>query len=334
MRRQARTHPATRAAGLPDGTALDEAAIAMRRFPLVLLRALVRRTWLIAAITIVCCAAFAARAATAVVDADYLLPMVAPGPRAAAPPPAPVPAAIRPRLRPDPFADRNPFCSTCTPGSSDGPVDVLTLQAAQLIAIDVGLEARATVRVVASEVQGSWGTGDAIPGLGRIDRIGLTWVEIVDNGGRHGRLSLRDPAAGQSGAGLRPVPVPGSASDCGAAGAAWADRVRRFDEQNYEVERELVRELVTGVSKAGGVRPVPVMEGGEIRGIRLLGVRPCTIATALGLLSGDLLSAIDGAPLRNAQQLFDLYAKLDQVSVVELSGTRGGKPLVRTLRLR
>ena len=35
-----------------------------------------------------------------------------------------------------------------------------------------------------------------------------------------------------------------------------------------------------------------------------------------------------------AVQMLDLYAGLGQLSAVELSGTRAGKPLVRTLRLR
>jgi hypothetical protein len=34
------------------------------------------------------------------------------------------------------------------------------------------------------------------------------------------------------------------------------------------------------------------------------------------------------------QQLLDLYAGLDQLSTVEVSGTHAGKPLVRVLRLR
>ena len=68
--------------------------------------------------------------------------------------------------------------------------------------------------------------------------------------------------------------------------------------------------------------------------MRLLGVSATSIPFALGLRSGDALTAIDGAPIKNVNQLLDLYARLDQVSSVELSGLRAGKPLVRTLRLR
>ena len=38
-----------------------------------------------------------------------------------------------------------------------------------------------------------------------------------------------------------------------------------------------------------------------------------------------MISSIDGEPLRTAQQLLDLFARLEQVSSVELGGTRAGK---------
>jgi hypothetical protein len=309
----------------------------MSRFALWCLRA-VCRTWLLAAITIVCCAVFAARAAAALVDAGYLTSVPRPAPARAAPPQPPRGDPPDGRL----LVDRNMFCSSCAPASAAAPGDShgVALLPADLIAIDVERDARATVRVLASAVQGSWGTGDTIPGLGHIDRFGPTWVEIVDEGGHRGRLSLRDPPgpAGPPGPGGPPgapgPPVAGDLAACGPAAAGWIDRIRKLDDQSYDVDRELVRELVTGVSKSGGVRPTPVFENGEIRGVRLLGVTPCTIAAAVGFANRDTLTAIDGAPLKNLQQLYDLYARLDQVSAVELSGTRAGKPLVRTLRLR
>jgi S1-C subfamily serine protease len=149
----------------------------------------------------------------------------------------------------------------------------------------------------------------------------------VDLAGHHGRLSLLEPAAGDGS-------DPARSSSPPAAELPWARRLNKLDEQNYEVDRDLVRELVTGVTKAGGVRFMPVLDHGEVRGVRLLGVTATTIPFALGLRSGDTLTAIDGAPLQNLQQLLDLYARLDQLTAVELSGTRAAKPISRTLRLR
>jgi membrane-associated protease RseP (regulator of RpoE activity) len=213
------------------------------------------------------------------------------------------------------------FCSLCAPGGSDPTADP-ALGRAILIATSLGREPHATVTIPATAVQGAWGVGEAIPGLGRLDRVGATWVEIVDRAGRRGRLFLLETAAGRG---------PDTAMP-GRAPAAWG--IRQFDEQTYEVDRSLVRELVTGVIRPGSLRLIPQFDHGALTGIRLLGVTPDSLPAALGLANGDVLVAINGARIANAQQLLDLYAELDQLTTLELSGTRRGQPVVRTLRLR
>jgi len=303
----------------------------MHRFTLHTLQGwfggLVRPTWMITAVTIISCAAFAARAATSIVAADYLAP---PAVGTSAAPPAlpahvpPVPAHMRGEARL--LVERNMFCSSCAPAAASGPANGFQLPPAVLIGTSLGRDPWATVHVLASEVQGSWGLGDTIPGLGALDRIGPTWIEVVDGAGHHGRLSLLETAAGRgSGA---------ATSESPPAASPLADRIRQLDEQNYDVDRSLIRELVTGAAKPGGMRFVPRLDHGEIKGVRLYGVTAGSIPAALGLRNGDTLEAIDGAPLKDVNQLLDLYARLDQLSAVELSGTRAGQPLARTLRLR
>jgi hypothetical protein len=286
--------------------------------------AIVGRTWLLIAITVTASAVFAAHATQALLEATYLTPETARPPRVPAAPAAPAPPP--PRRDPAQLVARNMFCSSCAAPHTTA-ADAVALAGSVLIATGIGDEPRATLRVLASEVQGSWGVGDGIPGLGRVARIAPTWIEISDASGRLGRLSLRDPATAAA------ETERGTATPEPPAPSPWASRLHKLDDQNYEVERSLVRDLVGGGAKAG-LRPVPVLENGEIKGIRLLGVTPGSVAAALGLQNRDTLSAIDGAPIKNVQQLLDLYARLDQVTTVELSGTRGGKPLVRTLRLR
>lgn len=293
-----------------------------------------RRTWLFTVITVVSCAAFAARAATSIAeaamarDSDGIAPRVAVG---VAPPTSPA-SAKRRATGPlgDLLVERNIFCSSCGPATASEFAPSVNLASAVLIETSLGGEPRATVRVVASDVQGSWGVGETIPGLGRIAHIAFTWIDLVDPAGHHGRLSLLEApqAAASRGSDTAMSESPA------AAAPPWSRRIRKLDEQNYDVDRDLIRELVTGVAKADGVRPVVILEHGEIKGLRLTGVTAASIPFALGLRSGDALTAIDGAPIKTAQQLLDLYAKIDQLSAVELSGTRAGKPLLRTLRLR
>lgn len=286
---------------------------------------LVTRTWFLAIVTVIVCAGFLARAANSIIEAEAL----GDAPASAVPVAPPRPIVVARTKLDGTKITRNIFCSDCEPVVVvDGP-KVYSGEPAVLIATMLGPDPRATVRVLASEAQGSWGLGERIPGVGTVDRIGSTSIDVVDVAGHRGTLSLLDPPAGdrprQTGAA---TPVPAAPAD------PFADRVRKVAENDYEVERQLVRDLVTGTSKPGGVRAVPQMRGKEVQGIRMIGVRAGSVAAALGLKSNDVIAAIDGEPIKNVQQLLDLYAKLDQISAVELSGTRAGKPLALTLRLR
>lgn len=300
-----------------------------------ILAVLVRRTWLLAFVVVLVCAAFAARAVAALTEADEL----ASSPGAAPAPPARLPPPARPPLDGDVLVERNIFCSSCTPrrggaGPTNSPLPGYAGQPAVLIATSLGAAPRATVRVVPTEIAGSWGLGDVIPGVGRVTHIAATAVDVVDDAGRAGRLSLldapnRSEAAGPVDAGAAtPAPRPAAARD------PFAGRIRKLSDTELEVERDLVRELVSGAVKPGGVLVVPVLEGGEIRGLRVSGVRPGSVAAALQLRSGDVITSIAGGPIKNAQQLLDLLGKLDQLTTVDVSGTRAGGPLGLTLRLR
>jgi len=285
---------------------------------------LVRRTWLVAVVTVALCAALAAHAVAAFVEADYL----APPPHSPAILPARDKVAAEPHKRPDAtgLVERNMFCSTCGPIAEPGPVGATySGTPAILIATSVGLDARATVRVPSTEVQGSWGLGEVIPGVGMIDRIGYTSIDVIDGTGRRGRISLLDATAppGQAGAATPAAPA-----------SAWGDRVHRVDDSSYEVDRTLVKELVSGTMKPNGVRVLPAMANGEITGMRFAGVTASSLPAAIGIKSGDVMSTLDGVQIKTVDALLDVYTKLDSLSSVEIGGTRGGKPLAIKLYLR
>jgi membrane-associated protease RseP (regulator of RpoE activity) len=301
-------------------------ALSLRRWS----AGLVRRPWIVTLCTVAACAAFAARATGALLEARALPGSPEALPRPGLGPPAPPPATARHRGDGGQLVARNMFCSSCLPGQpgsagTPGP-PTGALADASLIATALGREPYATLVIAGTAVAGAWGVGDAVPGLGRVDRIAPTWIEIVDGTGRRGRLSLLDAAAGRG----PDTAMPGTAP---AAPAAWSDRLRKLDDTTYEVDRSLVRELVSGAGQ-GGIRMFPVLEHGAVAGVRLASAPAGSIAAAAGLARGDLLTAINGDPIRSLQQMLDLYAGLDQLTSVELSGTRAGKPLVRTLRLR
>src|SRR5262245_8474287 len=292
----------------------------MNRFALLdLVAALVRRTWLVALVTIALCAGFAARAVASLVEVDL---------SSAAPPPLVQPG--RPHApshqRPDgsTFAERNIFCSSCV-RSGPGPADAsFSGSPALLIATSIGAIPRAPVRVLASEVQGSFGLGEAIPGVGTIERIGWKSIDVVDGAGRRATLSLLDSSPAAT--------VAKGAATPQATDDPFAGRIKKIDDHTFEVDRSLVREIVGG--QAAGMRATPAMDKGEITGIRITMARPGSAAERIGVKPGDTFTSINNVQIKTAQQMLEIYSQLDQLSVVEIQGTRRNQPLAIKLLLR
>jgi hypothetical protein len=296
---------------------MSRPSIAMHQALPNLFAILTRRTGLVLLAIVATCAALAAHAVAALIEARYLAPEA----HARGAPHAPAPQPRESKVRPDgaELVARNMFCSTCVPATEPGSTDSFT-PAATLIAVSVGFEPRATL--IADSVLGSFGVGDEVPGVGTISQIGWTFVELVDASGHHGRVRF---------AGAPPPPAASQA----AAPDPWEDRLKKIDDHTFEVDRSLVRELVSGVAKPGAVRITPIAgDNGQLAGLRFFGVRPGTLPAALGIQNADTITEINGAKITSANVLLDVLGKLDQLNVVEVDGTRAGKPLGITLRLR
>lgn len=287
------------------------------------------RGWTLTAITIVTCAFFAARTASSLIEADVLISTAT----AATPEPArTAPKPIEtPKLDPDILTERNIFCSTCVPERPTGSSANYRGEPALLIATTVAdAGARATLRVLSTEVQGSWGWGETVPGVGKLTRIGGASIDVTDASGNTKTISLLDQVGPGTGAA---TPGAGPAQP-GKPASPWEGRIEKLSDGSYQVERTIIRELVAGGGRGAGAAASPVVQKGEVMGLRLRGVRPTSSAAAIGLRSGDLLSAIDGQPIKTMEQMLDLYGKLDKLDGLELQGTRMGKPLSVQLRFK
>lgn len=291
-----------------------------------------RRTWLVALVALLACGSFAARAVAALQEGPGVDEAVAAPVTAVVQPPPRAPAVSR-RGTPasaDAFVARNIFCSACEP-SKGGPVSTSYAgHPAVLIATSIGSDPRATLRVIPTEVQGSWTLGEEIPGVGKLQDIHPTSIEVADAAGHTKRISLLGEGADAATSDAPPPPGAGG----GEAPSTFADRVRKIDDTTFEVDRSLIRELVMSASKPGMGGATPMMKNGVITGIRLFGITKTSPGAAIELRTGDVITEIDGQPLQHVQMLLDLFARLETVSAVELGGTRGGKPLKRSLRLR
>ncbi len=286
------------------------------------------RGWVLTAATVVICAYFAAKTASSLIEADVLLPSA----HAATTEPArKKPAAPRVKLDGAVLTERNIFCSECVPEKPSSNSGVYRGEPILLIATTIAdAGPRATLRVLSTEVQGSWGLEDKVPGVGKITRVGGISIDVMDESGNTKTISLLDAQA--------PVVTGGTAMPPDHAARKpenpFEGRIKKLTDGSYEVDRGVVRELVAGGGANAGATASPIVEKNEVKGLRMRGVRPNSAAGQIGLRSGDTIASIDGEQIKTMEQMLDLYGKLDKLNGLELQGTRAGKPLSIQLRFK
>jgi hypothetical protein len=130
-----------------------------------------------------------------------------------------------------------------------------------------------------------------------------------------------------------PAP-PRPTTDVPSPPPSWAGHVRRIDDVTYQVDRAWLRNVPYCHDCFSRVRIIPFIGDGKPQGFKLYAIAPGTLPAALGFHNGDAIVAANGVELDRPDGLLELYAHLDRVSALVITGMRGGKPLAITWRLR
>lgn len=298
-------------------------------------------SWIAGALCVLVCVSFAARALGHVIEARYLAEPTAhpellskgPLPPAVALPP-PIPSSSG-GGEASVLVDRNPFCSDCAtgPGDPPSPSDGVTASGLPLVLVATSLapdadDSYATLRNLETGAQGAFWIGSRIPGGGVIERVAGTYVWLRTGAGALERIDLLA-------VGAAPEETSPPARPAGDA-PAWTEKVRKLDDATYEVDRQLIRDLVGGgaTAKLPGVRVMPATgKDGTLRGVRISQARKDSLAVGLGLRTGDVIEAIDGKALDSPDVLLAAYGELERAAAARVSISRGGKPLEIEYRL-
>jgi len=282
----------------------------------------------IAAMAVVLCAWFATRAVASWAPADAHRSV---SPTAAVVTPAP-PALrpVSPARNSAALVTRNMFCSSCVLTEGDGPPPpggAVEHALPRLIASHVGSGSGGWATLEIAGLAGGFMAGATLPGGGVIERIerGAIIVRFDDG-------SVRVPLASETAVvtGKEPASQPAKADP-------WADRVRAVSDNRWEVDRVLIRELVqagtSGNPAAKGVRLQPVNKDGKLAGVRVAAARTGSLASALGLATGDVIESIDGQAIDSPQVLMKMYDRLGDLRRVDLGVRRKGANVTLTYDL-
>ena len=290
-----------------------------------------RYFWVLGAVVVMVCAVFAAKATSHVVEAKYLgdsttapkLTVVAPSPT--------TPVKATHNKDGTPFAQRDMFCSDCTPPvetvSSIDPSSVITTSLPlQLVATSISLDdeqSAATIINTETQKQGSYSIGDVIPGAnpGKLVEIHYKYIEF-ENAGHHERLGLN----GTPPPVVAKVETPAGDGSGDEMQAAIDNGIKKIDDNHYEIDKSLVdKVLANPMGVAKGARVVPAVKDGKPDGFKLYAIRPSSVYSKLGLQNGDTLQSINGFDLTSADKALEVYTKLREATSLQVTVTRRGK---------
>jgi type II secretory pathway component PulC len=236
------------------------------------------------------------------------------------------------------LVDRNVFCSDCPAVGAGDPSPTVAIPARsslELVATSLGdrpSDSFATLIDVTSGTQGAYWVGQRVSGIGTLEKVAGTYVLVRNDAGAVERVTFD---SGSTAPKEKPAAIAKAEPATAAAAPAWAARVNKIDDTTYEVDRELIRELMTAGAKLPGVRVMPAVgKDGKLNGVRVAQARKDSLAAGLGLKNGDVIQAVDGTALDDTDAVLEMYGRLDSASMARVSILRGGKTTELEYRLR
>ena len=298
--------------------------------------------WAVDGLVIALCMIFLARAAATAVERKMLSAGPAPKPPARLQVAAAAPVYTK---QVEEILNRNIFCSACPPilaptGPDVGPPPPPQLQRTalnlKLLAIMFApppADPRWSVAIIRdndSKSAGPYNVGSKLRDA-TIDDIVEDRVYLDFGNGRREYLDLLD----------RPQPAPGAPVAAAAAPstdplAAELDKgVKKIGEHNYEVQRSTLDSLLGNMAAlAKGARIVPETKDGKPAGFRLFSIRPDGPFAKIGLLNGDVVSAINGLEMNSPDQALLAYTKLKTANHLSVAIERNGQKITKDYNIR
>jgi general secretion pathway protein C len=300
-----------------------------------------RYFWVIGALAVMICAVFAAKAAGHIVEAKFLGDPKT-SPKAYVQPQAPTVSKPTHDKNGQQLADRNMFCSDCTPpvvvATNTDPSSIgITSLPLSLLATNIGTtdkDSYATIINTESQKQGAYSIDDVIPGAGKLKVIKFKYVDF-ENSGRLERLVLTGATPPPTVAKVEePKPDTGDENKDDLQ-AAVDSGIKKIDDTTYEIDKSLVdKVLANPMAVAKGARVVPAVKNGKPDGFKLYAIRPSSVYSKLGLSNGDTIQSINGFELTTADKALEVYTKLREATSLEMEVTRRGKPVTLKYTIR
>ncbi len=261
--------------------------------------------------------------------------------------PAPVPVAINTTTQKSTSADtilmRNPFDSVT--GRLNAPAAVEDAGATELEAGDPMADPlcegmKITIIAASTDPEYSFASfgvadksymrrkGDDLNGR-TVHFIGWDRAWLTQSGQRCQVVLFQSsmPATGPGVVDAGPPPPPKSGAS--ATPEDIKKGIQKISANEFNVDRSVIDKIKDNWAELMKfARSTPVKdENGKTIGQRLLGIRPDTVLSQLGIENGDVLTGINGFDMNDPTKMLEAYTRLTTAPDVSVSVQRGGKPV-------
>lgn len=140
------------------------------------------------------------------------------------------------------------------------------------------------------------------------------------------------PGGPQPGGGMKPPPIAPPAGEpvageAPASGDDIASGVTKTGAYDYSVDRKMLDKQLGDLSKLQQeARVVPHYKDNSYQGFKLVGVRPGSLYRALGIRSGDVITAVNGNKIDSPNKALELFEQLKSSNNISVEIERRGQP--------
>lgn len=111
-----------------------------------------------------------------------------------------------------------------------------------------------------------------------------------------------------------------------SAGRSYPAASKSIPQQKIPVERSQIESAVQNVNQMmQEIKIRPHFEQGKLDGVSIIGIKPNSIFRKMGLLSGDILTGIDGNKVESVEDVMQFLENLDSATMAKLDIKRKGR---------
>ncbi|MCB9545386.1 MAG: PDZ domain-containing protein [Myxococcales bacterium] len=143
-------------------------------------------------------------------------------------------------------------------------------------------------------------------------------------------LGERKMAKGNAGRTIGAAPT-----EAPAASSKIRDGVKKTGANAYEIDRQMLNEQLEDLNALSRqARVIPHYRDGKPQGFKIVGVRPGSLYSQIGVRSGDILKSVNGEEISSPNKALELYEKLKNSDNVAVDVERRGRKVTLDYQIK